>query len=128
VFSDLNQEEGVLHMDKYKHLSLEERDIAKLLQQLHAQNYVVKHVFADDYAGFREVIPETYLTQSKRYTTAIEQSNSDVRHWLARFRRRGKVVSKSTEMVTQSLTLLAYFQANNNIENLIQHVFANAAF
>jgi IS30 family transposase len=31
VFSDLNQEEGVLHMDKYKHLSLEERQKIELL-------------------------------------------------------------------------------------------------
>lgn len=98
-----------------------EREVAKLLQDLYDRNFIVKHFYTDDYAGFKEVIPKKYLTQcsDKRNTYSIEQSNSDVRHWLARFRRRGKVVSKSGEMVQLSLKLLAIFRSNNDFNKLI---------
>ena len=99
-----------------------EREIARLIRSLLDRNYVIRHFYTDDYSGFREVIPDKYLTQSKRYTTTIEQTNSDVRHWLARFRRRSKVVSQSPEMIAHSLTLLPQFQTNNNIQQLINCV------
>jgi insertion element IS1 protein InsB len=88
------------------------------------KGFIIRHIYADDYTGFRQVIPEQMLTQrsDKANTFTIEQSNSDVRHWLARFRRRGKVVSKSAELVAHSLTLLAQFQTNHDIQNLINLV------
>jgi hypothetical protein len=42
---------------------------------------------------------------SKHLTFPIEQDNSNIRHFLARFRRRTKVVSKTEEMVDLSLRL-----------------------
>jgi insertion element IS1 protein InsB len=41
----------------------------------------------------------------KHLTFPIEQDNSNIRHFLARFRLRTKVVSKTEEMVDLSLRL-----------------------
>jgi insertion element IS1 protein InsB len=49
-------------------------------------------------------------------TFTIEQDNSNIRHFLARFRRRTKVVSKSEEMVDLSLRLYHYL--HDNLGNL----------
>jgi hypothetical protein len=38
--------------------------------------------------------------------------NSNIRHFLARFRRRTKVVSKAVEMVELSLRIYHHFQDN----------------
>ena len=46
----------------------------------------------------------------KDLTFPIEQDNSNVRHCLARFRRRTKVVSKCRIMVDLSLRLLHHLQ------------------
>ena len=46
----------------------------------------------------------------KDLTFPIEQDNSNVRHCLARFRRRTKVVSKCRVMVDLSLRLLHHLQ------------------
>ena len=50
-------------------------------------------------------MPEDQLFTGKDLTFPIEQDNSNIRHDLARFRRRTKVVSKSEEMVDLSLRL-----------------------
>jgi IS1 family transposase len=101
-----------------------ERDVANLLKSLLDRGFIIKHMYADDYTGFRQVIPEQMITQRsyKANTFTIDQSNSDVRHWLARFRRREKVVSKSAELMAHSLTLLTQFQTNHDIKNLINLV------
>lgn len=72
--------------------------------------YIVKKFYADDFAGFREVIPQHLLQTGKKYTTKIEQNNGRTRHWLARFRRRTLVVSKCPKMVEITLQLLAVFR------------------
>lgn len=59
----------------------------------------------DDWEGFHRCIPEDQLFTGKDLTFPIEQDNSNIRHYLARFRRRTKVVSKSGEMVDLSLRL-----------------------
>jgi len=41
-------------------------------------------------------------------TFGIEQDNSNIRHYLARFRHRSKVSSRSRDMVDLSLRLLHY--------------------
>ncbi len=56
------------------------------------------------------MIPEGQLFTGKDLTFPIEQDNSNVRHCLARFRRRTKVVSKCRIMVDQSLRLLHHLQ------------------
>ena len=59
----------------------------------------------DDWEGFHRCMPEDQLFTGKDLTFPIEQDNSNIRHDLARFRRRTKVVSKSEEMVDLSLRL-----------------------
>ena len=59
----------------------------------------------DDWEGFHRLIPQEQLFTGKDLTFPIEQDNSDIRHYNARFRRRTKVVSKSLEMVDLTLRL-----------------------
>ena len=54
----------------------------------------IPHGYADRYESY---IPHDKLTQSKRYTSAIERNNGRQRHWLAAFRRRSIVVTKSLD-------------------------------
>jgi len=69
-----------------------------------------KTFVTDDWEGYHRVIPEDRLFTGKDLTFPIEQDNSNVRHCLARFRRRTKVVSKCRTMVDLSLRLLHHLQ------------------
>ena len=69
-----------------------------------------KTFVTDDWEGYHRVIPEAQLFTGKDLTFPIEQDNSNVRHYLARFRRRTKVVSKCRIMVDLSLRLLHHLQ------------------
>ena len=69
-----------------------------------------KVFITDDWEGYHRVIPEGQLFTGKDLTFPIEQDNSNVRHCLARFRRRTKVVSKCRTMVDLSLRLLHHLQ------------------
>ncbi|MGH8477333.1 MAG: hypothetical protein ACRER2_16475 [Methylococcales bacterium] len=48
----------------------------------------------------------------KDVTYPIEQDNSNIRHFLARFRRRTKVVSKYKKMVDSALQRYHYLHDN----------------
>ncbi len=85
----------------------------KLLDKIGVEG---KTFVADDWDGYHRLIPEAQLFTGKDLTVPIEQDNSNIRHFLARFRRRTKVVSKSTEMVDLSLRL--YHHLHDNLENL----------
>ena len=63
----------------------------------------------DDYEAYHQLIPEDQLFTGKDLTIPIEQDNSNTRHYLARFRRKSKVTSRSLEMVDLSLRLLYHF-------------------
>jgi insertion element IS1 protein InsB len=68
------------------------------------------HIFiTDDYEAYHQLIPENQLFTGKDLTFPIEQDNSNTRHYLARFRRKSKVTSRSLEMVNLSLILLYHF-------------------
>ena len=69
-----------------------------------------KTFVADDWEGYHRLIPQAQLFTGKDLTFPIEQDNSNVRHCLARFRRRTKVVSKCCTMVDLSLRLLHHLQ------------------
>ncbi len=56
------------------------------------------------------MIPPSQLFTGKDLTFPIEQDHSNVRHYLARFRRRTKVVSKCRTMMDLSLRLLHHLQ------------------
>jgi insertion element IS1 protein InsB len=56
-------------------------------------------VTADYWKSYNELIPAEQLIQTKKETYTIESYNRQIRHFLARFRRRTKCYSKSTEMI-----------------------------
>jgi insertion element IS1 protein InsB len=76
----------------------------------------VKHYYTDDWEVYKEVIPAEKLTQGKKYTTGIEQNNSNVRHYLGRMTRRTKVVTKSIEMLNISLLIACNLNEYNGYE------------
>src|SRR5215212_10002704 len=74
---------------------------------------------ADDYAVYGVLLPVGQLHTGKEETHGIERDNARQRHWLARFRRRSIVVSKTKRMVDTSIALFARFAGNNRINDLI---------
>jgi IS1 family transposase len=84
--------------------------------------YYVKHYYTEDWDVYRKVIPNKKLTQGKKYTTGIEQNNSNVRHYLGRMTRKTKVVSKSIEMINISLLITCYLNEYNGYESF-QNIF-----
>ena len=69
-----------------------------------------KTFVTDDWEGYHRLIPPDQLFTGKDLTFPIEQDNSNVRHYLARFRRRTRVVSRCQTMVDLSLRLLHHLQ------------------
>ena len=74
---------------------------------------------ADDYAVYDVLLPVGRLHAGKAETHGIERDNARQRHWLARFRRRSIVVSKSQRMLDASIALFARFAGNNRIGDLL---------
>lgn len=64
--------------------------------------------YSDNWIVFNKVFSENNDTHiiGKKYTHNIEGNNSNTRHYLGRFHRRTKIVSRSKEMVDISLKLL----------------------
>ena len=77
-----------------------------------------KTFVTDDWEGYHRLIPENQLFTGKDLTYPIEQDNSDIRNFLARFGRRTKVVSKVEEMVDLSLRL--YHNLHDNVDNFLK--------
>lgn len=75
-----------------------------------------KTFIADHWEGSQRLIPSNQLLTDKQYTHDIERDNSSIRHFLARFRRRTKVVSKQPYMVDLSRRL--YHHLHDNLDNL----------
>ena len=83
------------------------------------QRWKTRLYCADDYAAYNELIPSGRLYVGKDETHGIERDNARQRHWLARFRRRSIVVSKSVRMVDASIALFAAFGGNDKIQALL---------
>lgn len=79
----------------------------------------IGRVYADHWESYKEFFPRNKLTQSKKNTHQIERNNGQQRHWLARFKRRSIVVTRSLEMLEFSLWLFARFRVNGDICELI---------
>ena len=88
------------------------RDDATCQKLLDKVGLTGKTFLTDDWEGFHRLIPEDQLFTGKDLTFSIEQDNSNIRHFLARFRRRTKVVSKAVEMVDLSLRIYHHFHDN----------------
>jgi insertion element IS1 protein InsB len=88
------------------------RDDATCQKLLDKIGIAGKTFVTDDWEGFRRLIPQAQLFTGKHLTFPIERDNSNIRHFLARFRRRTKVVSKTEEMVDLSLRLYHHLHDN----------------
>lgn len=76
--------------------------------------------YSDEWEAYRKVLPNGSLVIGKKYTTAIERNNSNIRHFLGRMTRKTKVVSRSEEMVDLSLRLCWYLNENGGFEEYQQ--------
>ena len=90
-----------------------ERLIARL------QRWRTRLYCTDDYAVYDVLLPLGQRYAGKDETHGIERDNARQRHWLARFRRRSIVVSKTKRMVDVSLALFARFAGNSRISDLL---------
>ena len=74
----------------------------------------------DEWGGFFRLLPEIRHFFGKDLTFPIESTNSDIRHRLARFKRKSKASSHSIDMIHRSLLVFHYFQDYpENLEPLI---------
>jgi insertion element IS1 protein InsB len=72
---------------------------------------------SDYWKSYKEIVPNDLLIQSKKETYTVESYNGILRHFLARFRRKGKCFSRSEEMMKYSIALLIA-KRNNNLSIL----------
>ena len=79
----------------------------------------------DDWAGFRRLLPRDRHFVGKDLTFPIESTNSDIRHWLARFVRRSKVTSRCVEMVNISLKIAHHLQDNLNLQGYLKPLLSS---
>jgi insertion element IS1 protein InsB len=74
---------------------------------------------ADGWEAYAELLPVGRLFVGKDETHGIERDHARQRHWLARFRRRSIVVSKSVRLIDASIALFAAFGGNDKIQDLL---------
>jgi IS1 family transposase/transposase-like protein len=89
----------------------------QLLARLAVWN--VRLYCTDSYICYDQALPVGHHFMGKEETWRLEQIHSRLRHWLARFRRRTLVVSKSVEMVDLSIALFARFRINGSLKELL---------
>ncbi|KAA6323377.1 hypothetical protein EZS27_027179, partial [termite gut metagenome] len=73
---------------------------------------------SDYWKSYEAFIPEEKHLQTKAETFTVEGYNSRIRHYLARFKRKGKCYSKAQHMIDKSLKLL-FLKLNNELPILI---------
>ena len=101
-------------------LKLGRRDTQTLIKMYDSMGFKkYLHIYSDCYESYKEFVPKNNLTQSKKYTVQIERNNGRQRHWLAAFRRRPILVTRSIENLTISMALFARFRINGSIDELI---------
>jgi len=75
--------------------------------------------FASDYwESYESFVPPDKHLQTKTETYTFEGYNSRIRHYLARFKRKGKCYSKAEYMIGISLNLL-FLKLNNELSIFI---------
>ena len=87
----------------------DDKTLQKLIDKVGIEG---KTFITDDWEGFHRLIPGDQLFTGKDLTVPIERDNSNIRHFLARFRRRTKVVSQTAGMVDLSLRIYHYLHDN----------------
>ena len=71
---------------------------------------------ADGWQAYADLLPIGQLYVGKGETHGIERDHARQQHWLARFRRRSIVVSKTKRMVDVSIALFARFGGNHRFK------------
>ena len=100
--------------------SFGKRDFGALVDLVsRLRGYKMKIFYTDHFGTYQKLIPEDMLIQSKAETVAIKRNNGRQRHWLAPFRRKSIVVSKSLEILESTLVLFAYWHVNNSFQTLL---------
>jgi insertion element IS1 protein InsB len=77
-----------------------------------------KYYCSDYWKSYAKFIPPAKHIQSKSETYTVEGYNSLIRHYLARFKRKGECYSKQIHMIEKSLNLLMA-KLNNQLPILI---------
>lgn len=72
----------------------------------------------DYWMSYKEILATEFHIKSKAETYTVEGYNSRIRHYLARFKRKGKYYSKAEHMIEKSLNLL-FLKLNNEFPILI---------
>lgn len=88
----------------------------KLYQNI--QDIDVGCYYSDYWKSYSEILVNEKHIQSKAETYTVEGYNSRIRHYLARFKRKGKCYSKAQHMMEKSLNLLM-LKLNNQLSILI---------
>jgi IS1 family transposase/transposase-like protein len=96
----------------------DQETLDQLLERLTAWN--VQLYCTDSYICYDQALPVGRHFMGKEETWRLEQIHSRLRHWLARFRRRTVVVSKSIEMVDLSIALFARFRINGSVNDMVE--------
>jgi len=78
----------------------------------------VAYYCSDYWKCYEDFIPKEKHLQTKAETFTVEGYNSRIRHYLARFKRKGKCYSKSEYMIEISLNLL-FLKLNNELSVII---------
>ena len=94
----------------------------RLLERLKAWNVTL--YCTDDFGPYETLLPVGRHYMGKDQTVAVEQVNSRLRHWFARFRRRTCVVSKALDMVDATIALFAAYHINRTGPKLTLPLFA----
>ncbi len=79
-------------------------------------------VCTDEYVVYEQGLSAGQHYAGKDQTVALERTHSRLRHWLARFRRRTCVVSRSKQMVDRSMALAAHLHINQAVKPSFFHL------
>ena len=92
----------------------------RLLARL--RRWKVRLICTDEYGVYQQSLSAGRHYAGKDQTVALERTHSRLRHWLARFRRRTCVVSRSREMVDRSIALVAHLHINQEVDPSFFHL------
>ena len=95
------------------------RDTATVKKLYAKLKHCKKAIFyTDNWDAFAAVLPPQRHVIGKQHTVAIERNNSNTRHYIGRFVRKTKIVSRSEHMVNVSIKLWWHLIEGNNLPKL----------
>ena len=80
-------------------------------QEMLADSVQGHDYYSDDYQGYKTVLYSPaihYPMKDKSETYSVEGSNADLRHYLARLRRRSRCFSRKREALLNAVKLFVY--------------------